>query len=505
MDDLYFLGIDIGTYESKGVITNSAGEVIARHTCPHELETPKPGYAEHDAEKTWWSDFCEISAKLLEKSRINPIYIKAVGCSTIAPCCLPVDKTCKPLRKAILYGVDVRAVDEIAYLENLLGKENIQNKYGMPVTSQSAAAKILWLKNHEPEIYNSAAKFITGTTYLVAKLTGNYVIDRYTAATWVPLYDVKKNDWDIETLNLFCKPEQLAQCNWTTDIAGKITLEAAAETGLAEGTPVITGTADAAAEAVSAGVFESGDLMLMYGSSVFMIHVTERFKTDNRLCTGPYLFPGTFAVTAGMSTAGTLTRWFRDQLARDLLQLQKQQGTIAYGMLAEEISSIPPGSDGLIVLPYFSGERTPINDPQAKGIIFGLNLLHSRAHIFNACLEGIGYGIAQHFDIFKELQLETKKVMAVGGGTKNTKWLQIVSDICGRTQHTVNEGIGASYGDTLLAATGIGYYKSIKQVRDIIRESNIITPDEERYRQYSSPRFKYELLYKATKDIMHMC
>ena len=504
MDDLYFLGIDIGTYESKGVITNSAGEVIARHTCPHELETPKPGYAEHYAEKTWWSDFCEISAKLLEKSRIKATDIKAVGCSTIAPCCLPVDKTCKPLRKAILYGVDVRAVDEIAYLENLLGSENIQNKYGMPVTSQSAAAKILWLKNHEPEIYNSAAKFITGTTYLVAKLTGNYVIDRYTAATWVPLYDVIKNDWDVETLNIFCKLEQLAQCNWTTDIAGKITFEAAAETGLAEGTPVITGTADAAAEAVSAGVFESGDLMLMYGSSVFMIHVTERFKTDNRLCTGPYLFPGTFAVTAGMSTAGTLTRWFRDQVAKDLLQLQKQQGTNAYGMLAEEISSIPPGSDGLIVLPYFSGERTPINDPQAKGIIFGLNLLHSRAHIFNACLEGIGYGIAQHFDIFKELQLETKKIMAVGGGTKNTKWLQIVSDICGRTQHTVTEGIGASYGDTLLAATGIGYYKSIKQVGDLIKENNIITPDEERHSQYSSPRLKYELLYRATKDIMHM-
>lgn len=503
MDRSYFMGIDIGTSESKGVITDLGGSVIARHVCPHSMETPKPGYAEHDAEKTWWGDFCEISGNLLEKSHINASDIKAVCCSTIAPCCLPVDKACNPLRKAILYGVDVRASEEIAYLENLLGKDNIQKKFGMPITSQSAAAKILWIKNNEPYIYKSTEKFITGTTYLVAKLTSNYVIDRYTAATWVPVYDTQSNDWESGNLDIFCKPGQLAQCRWTTETAGAVTKIAALETGLAEGTPVITGTADAAAEAVSAGVFEPGDMLLMYGSSIFMIHVTEKFKADNRLCTGPYLFPGTYAVTAGMSTAGTLTRWFRDQLAKDLVEVQELKGNNAYNLLADEAGSIPPGSGGLIVLPYFSGERTPINDPHAKGIIFGLNLLHTRAHIYNACLEGIGYGIAQHFDIFRELKLETKKVMAVGGGAKNSKWLRIVSNISGRTQYTVAEGIGAAYGDALLAALGSGFYKSTAQISNIIKIKGSVTPDEACYKLYSSCRQKYAQLYEATKDIMH--
>jgi xylulokinase len=499
----YFMGIDIGTFESKGVITGSEGNVISSHSCPHIMESPKPGYAEHDAEKTWWGDFCRLSKGLLGNTGIDPKDIAAVGCSTIAPCCLPVDKDCKPLRKAILYGVDVRAGNEIAFIENYLGKDNIFKKYGQPVTSQSAAAKILWLKNNEPEIYEAAHKFITGTTYLVARLTGRYVIDKYTAAAWVPMYDIKSNDWDKETLNLFCRPERLADCKWTAEAAGTVTREAAAETGLAEGTPVTAGTADAAAEAVSAGVFEPGDMLLMYGSSVFIIHVTDRFATDRRLWSGPYLFPGTYSVTAGMSTTGTLTRWFRDNFARELVENEKSEGTNAYDLLAAEAANIPAGSEGLLVLPYFSGERTPINDPLAKGVIFGLNLLHTRAHIYNACLEGVGYGISQHFDIFDGNGLGTKKVMAVGGGTKNEKWLQIVSDISGKAQFTAEEAIGASYGDALLAALSVGFYKDTGEIAKIIKHKKAILPNSDNIKRYSFSKQKYRELYQITKDLMH--
>jgi xylulokinase len=503
MSEKYFMGIDIGTFESKGAIINSEGNIVATHSCPHEMESPKPGYAEHDAEHTWWKDLCEISNTMLKESKIDPDLIKGFGCSTIAPCCLPVDEDCNPLRKAILYGVDVRASEEIKYLEDLFGAEEIFKKCGTAVTSQSAAAKVLWIKNNEPKIYAKAAKFVTGSTYLVAKLTGNYVIDNYTAATWVPIYDIPKADWTDENLELFCRRDQLADCKWTDEIAGQITRKASEETGLSVGTPVVAGTADASAEALSVGVMEPGDMMLMYGSSIFIIHVVDKFTTDKRLWAGPYMFKGTYSMAAGMSTSGTLTRWFIENFAKDVLQKQEETGENVYGLMADSIKDIEPGSGGLVVLPYFSGERTPINDPKAKGLIFGLNLSHSRDHIYNACLEGVGYGIAQHFDIFDAKEMNTGKVMAVGGGVKNEKWLQIVSDISGKKQNVAEISLGAAYGDALLAALGTGHFKDTKELAKNIKLKLTINPKNEYTSAYKSYKDKYDRLYKTTKDIMH--
>ncbi|NLG36419.1 MAG: FGGY-family carbohydrate kinase [Clostridiales bacterium] len=498
----YFMGVDIGTYESKGALINEAAQIVAQHACPHGMESPLPGYAEHDAEKTWWSDLCAITRALIGKSGVCPSAVEALGVSTIAPCCLPVDRDIRPLRKAILYGVDVRAGEEIARINDLYGADSIFEKCGTPVTSQSAAAKILWIRRNEPGVYAQTDRFVTGSTYLVARLTGEFVIDRYTAAAWVPMYDVVKGDWADDT-GLFCRREQLARCGWTHEIAGVVHARAASETGLAPGTKVITGTADAAAEAISVGVLDPGDMMLMYGSSIFIIHVVEQFTRDRRLWAGPYLFPGTYAVAAGMSTAGTLTRWFRDNFAPDLVAGQERTGVNAYAALADSVRDIAPGSDGLIVLPYLSGERTPINDPKARGMIFGLNLHHTRAHVYNACLEGVGYGIAQHFDIFDERNMGTRKVMAVGGGTKNPKWLQIVSDISGRAQHVAAVGIGAAYGDALLAALGAGFYRSPREIADIVRMKSSILPDPARTAAYERLRAMYAQLYEVTKDIMH--
>ena len=191
----YFLGIDIGTFESKGVLADRNGDVIAADSVPHIMEAPQPGYAEHDAEAVWWHDFCELSNSIIGKSGISSKDIAAVGCSTIAPCCLPVDRNLKPLRKAILYGIDVRSAKEIKEILAETDEDELLMTSGASVTSQSAAAKILWIKNNEKDIYSKTDRFITGTTYLVAKLTGSFVIDRYTAATFVPIYDVKAGDW----------------------------------------------------------------------------------------------------------------------------------------------------------------------------------------------------------------------------------------------------------------------------------------------------------------------
>jgi xylulokinase len=183
------------------------------------------------------------------------------------------------------------------------------------------------------------------------------------------------------------------------EIAGTITPEAEAATGLAKGTPVIVGTIDAAAEAVSAGVTAPGQAMLMYGSTMFYIQVVDRPVRDRRLWSAPYLFPGTSAIMAGMATTGVLTRWFRDMLARELVEAEAKGGESAYSRLAALAAAVPPGAEGLVVLPYFSGERTPLNDPRARGVFFGLTLSHTREHLYRAVLEGVGHGIRHHFDV----------------------------------------------------------------------------------------------------------
>ena len=470
----YFMGIDIGTFSSKGTLVDEQARIVAEHSVSHEMEIPSPGYAEHDAENTWWGEFCTISRTLIQKSGVDPKQID---------------------------GIDCRATKEIAYLEDLYGKENIFQRCGTPLTTQSAAAKILWIKNNEPEIYAKADKFVTGSTYLVAKLTGQFVIDNYTAATWVPLYDMEKLDW-VDDTSLFCRQDQLARCMWSHEIAGTVHKQAARETGLAVGTKVTTGTADASAEAFSVGVLNPGDMMLMYGSSIFIIHVVEKFTMDDRLWAGPYLFPGTYSVAAGMSCAGTLTHWFRDNFALDLEAKAKTEGTNVFGEIAKLADGIPAGSDGLTILPYFSGERPPINNPNAKGVIFGLNLQHTRRHIYKALLEGVGYGINQHFEIFDALHMGTKKVMAVGGGIKNMAWLQAVSDISNKCQHVAQVDTGAAYGDALIAALATGFYRDSAQVAEQIKLRYTVEPDPNAYEAYAPFRSRYNRLYLQTRDMM---
>jgi len=497
----FYMGIDIGTYESKGLLVDQSGRIIAAASREHEMEIPAPGYAEHDADSAWWGDFCAISNELIHAAGADPANIRGVGCSGIGTCCLPVDEQIRPLRKAILYGVDVRASKQIDELNRELGEDLILGKYGCPVTSQSPAPKILWLKENEPDVYRKTAKYITSSTYLVAKLTGRYAIDQYTAANCPPMYDPAAGDWDRADIGRICRADQLADCMWTDKVAGGVTARAARETGLREGTPVTTGTADASADAVAAGVLDPGDMLIMFGSSVFIIHVTPVRTTDRRYWSGPYLFKDTWAVTSGMSTAGSLTRWFRNELARELLEAQHSGRGNAYERLAESIAGIPPGAEGLIALPYFSGERTPINDPHAKGMFFGLTLRHTRAHMYQACLESVAYGIKQHLDGYAGIGMHTKRIVAVGGGTKNRKWMQIVADATGR-ELRLGGVYGAAYGDALLAALATGGISGINELRAMLRFGERVAPDMNNHGIYAKYAALYTELYETNKNLM---
>ena len=446
----YTLGIDIGTFETKGVLADADGAIIASAAAPHKMIVPQPGWAEHRPEEDWWQDFKAVTRDILSRSGVDPRAIAGVAASAIGPCMLPVDEVGAPLMNAVLYGVDTRASEEIDLLNRRIGPETILERCGNALTSQSVGPKILWLKRNRPHLFERTRTILTSTSYLVHKLTGEAVIDHYTAANFSPFYDVETLDWTVDLVDDVVTPDMLPRLLWSTEIAGRITPAAAAETGLAEGTPVTAGTIDAAAEAVSVGVRHPGDLMMMYGSTVFIIEVTERPVRDPRLWYAPWLSPGTHASMAGLATSGTLTHWFRDQLARELPEES------AFPVLAEEAGRSPPGANGLLFLPYFSGERTPIHDPRAKGAFFGLNLTHTRGDMYRALIEGIAYGTAHVFETYADCGQAPARVLAVGGGVKNRNWLEATSHIAGIRQELCEKTIGAAFGDAFLAAVAIG-------------------------------------------------
>ncbi len=444
------LGIDIGTFESKGVLVDDTGRILAEARHPHKMIVPRPGWAEHRADEDWWGDVVRITRAILDTPGVSARDIACVATSAIGPCMLPVDAAGDPLMNGVLYGVDTRAAAEIDELTARIGVDSILARCGNALTSQSVGPKILWLKRNHPELFEKTAKILTSTSHVVFRLTGAHVIDHYTAANFSPLYDVTAQDWTTDLADDIVGPDRLPRLMWSTEIAGHVTDAAAAETGLLPGTPVTCGTIDAAAEAVSVGVRHAGDMMMMYGSTIFIIQVTADRVRDARLWYAPWLFPGAHASMAGLATSGTLTHWFRDQFAKEL------PPETAFATLAEEAAASPPCAGGLLMLPYFSGERTPIHDPLAKGAFYGLNLTHTRGDMYRALLEGIAMGTAHVIDCYREVGQVPARILAVGGGTKNEVWLRATSDFGGVPQIVCEKTVGASYGNAFLAAVAVG-------------------------------------------------
>jgi xylulokinase len=245
-------------------------------------------------------------------------------------------------------------------------------------------------------------------------------------------------------------------------------------------------------------------MMMMYGSTIFMIQVTDNDQArEKRLWAGPYLFPKTWCLLAGMATSGSLTRWFRDNFAKDLIAKEESGGAPAYSELVVEAKATPPGAEGVIVLPYFSGERTPVMDPRARGMIFGLSLPHTRGHMFRAVLEGMGHGVKQHVDLFTSIGARPHTIKSVGGGTKNEVWLQAVSDISGVPQEVAPLTFGASYGDALLAGVAVGLVSSPEEIRVWQGAPRTVKPDTSLEKVYAPLSEVYGKLYDATKDQMH--
>lgn len=488
------LGIDIGTYSSKGVLVRENGEVAAASTVEHELSLPQPGHVEHEPEKVWWTDFLALCRDLLGRSGVDPRQIAGIGLSTISPAVVPVDLGGAALRPAILYGIDTRATREIQELSALTGAS---------LSSQSAAPKVAWIRRHEPEVWSRTRRIVNGCGYLVLRLTGQAVIDVYDAALFAPFFDVQTNTWLPELAPHVAPVEWMPRALWTCEVAGTVSAEAARATGLAAGTPVIAGTADAAAEAISAGSSRVGDLMVMYGSSTFFILRTGELREPRGFWASPFLEQGTYVVAGGTATAGSLTRWFRDQFAPEELAAQRAGGPDAYQALAALAASSPPGARGLVVLPYFAGERTPLHDPEAKGVVFGLGLGHTRADLYRAVLESVGYSIRHNIEALAAEGCRAERILAVGGGTKNLAWMQMVSDIAGITQLLPEQQIGACYGDAFLAGIGVGLFSGTAESGRWVRARGTRRPDPGAREVYDGTYRVYRELYEKTAGAMH--
>lgn len=491
----HYLGVDIGTYETKGVITDASGRIVAQASRAHQMLVPQPGWAEHRPEDDWWGDFVFVTQKMLAESKIAPKSIACIGSSAIGPCVLPVDGDGNPLMNGILYGVDTRSTRQIAELNAQIGEDVILARCRNALTTQAAGPKILWIKQERPDIFKRTRRIMNSTSFVVHRLTGACVLDHYSAGSYNHLYLPDKLAWSDELAPGAVDPALMPDLHWTTDIVGHVTRQASETTGLAAGTPVIAGTIDAAAEAVSVGVTQPGQMMVMYGSTIFIIQITAEAVREPRLWYAPWLFKGQHAAMAGISTTGTLTHWFRKVAAQDLAPAD------ALRVLNEEAEASPPGANGVVVLPYFSGALTPLFDASARGMIFGLNLTHTRGDLFRAVLEGVAQATRHIFETYRAAGQPPRQVFAVGGGTRSKVWSQATSDSCDAMQYLREKTWGASFGDAFLAALAIGDVKAdgMDQWNSMVRE---IAPQAANRMVYDEVYRKFRGLYEGTKELL---
>lgn len=497
------MGIDVGTYSSKGVLSTPGGEILAQQQVEHGLSVPRSGWAEHDADAVWWGDVCTISRALLTQARVTGADVAAISVSGLGPDLVPLDETGRALRPAILYGIDTRSGSEIADLNAWFGAEAIADLSGMLLSAQSVGPKILWLRRNEPDVYAQARYLCSASSFLVYRLSGEYVLDHLTAAFFDPLYDIRALRWSDRYADEILGGAQLPPLAWPGQVVGQVTECAARETGLRAGTPVTAGTIDVYPEAVSVGVHRPGDVMVVYGTTTCLALVLEDLVPNKTMWITPYTFPGSYCLLAGMATTGALTRWFRDHFAPRELAAEAAGGENAYAALTAEAFKIPPGSEGLVVLPYFSGERTPLNDPDARGVIAGLSLAHGRGHLYRAILEATAYGVAHNLEEMQASGARPSRAVAAGGGAKSVLLPQIVSDVTGIEQTLPEQTIGAAYGDAFLAGLATGLVSRSDLGKNWVRMVRRFVPDpchQALYREYYAV---YRSLYPHVVDDLH--
>jgi xylulokinase len=482
------LGVDVGTSSTKGVLVSADGQIVASATRAHDVDRPRSGWVEMDA-RIWWDEFVSIARELITGT--PDAEIAAVGVSGMGPCVLLADADEEPVRPAILYGVDTRSGAQIARMNDELGVDEIIRVGGSTLTSQAGGAKIAWIDDEEPDAWAKAERFFMPASWLARRLTGAYVLDHQSASQTSPLYDIENETWHEPWWQRYAGTIEQPRLTWAGDIAGAVADEAAELTGIPAGTPVITGTIDAWTEAVSVGAHEIGDLMLMYGTTMFLVATGEETLRTPSMWTTAGAFPGTRNLAGGLSTSGALTAWLKDLTGAD------------YPALLADAETSGPGANGLLILPYFAGERTPIQDPDARGVVAGLTLEHTRGDLYRAALEATALGVRHNVETMRAAGADIRRIVAVGGGTQGRLWLQVVSDVTGLVQEVPTTTIGASYGAAFLAASAVAGADDEPVITDWNPITETITPNDDLRDFYDILFDRYVRLYEASKDVVH--
>ncbi|SOC87733.1 xylulokinase [Curtobacterium sp. 314Chir4.1] len=483
------LGLDIGTSSTKALLARFDGTVIAEVSRKHDVDRPEQGLVEMDAD-VWWDEFTTLTRELLE--RVPNADVAAVGVSGIGPCVLLSDDAGEPLRPAILYGVDTRTADMLEDVTAELGGEGaIRERCGSALSTQAAGVKLAWVARHEPEVWSKAARFTMPSSRIVERLTGEYVLDHHSASQTTPLYDVHENAWIPEWCERLAPGLEMPRLVWSGDRAGVVTDEAAAATGLPAGIPVTAGTIDAWAEGVSVGESVPGRMFLQYGTTMFMIVPTAQPIPVPGMWTTVGTHPGQPSVSGGMATSGAITDWLRRLVDGE------------WSTMLEEARCSGIGANGLLMLPYFAGERTPIADPDARGVIAGLTVRHTRGDLYRATLEATAYAVRHNIEVLREAGVEVRELVGAGGGLLGRLWPTIVSDVTGLPQTVPSVTIGACYGSAFLAAGLVAGPGDGVDLGAWNPPAARIEPDPAATAAYEPGYRDYRELYEATKAVVH--
>lgn len=482
LDDT-ILGIDIGGTGCKAGVYSLTGDCLGKGYTEYSMISTVPGQAEHDAEGWWQALIKAVRSAIAE---INPSTIRAIGVSCTNGL-IAVDDNGLPIRPAIMLW-DQRALPEVDRIQSVLGSEVIQDITGNPgAPGAYSLPTILWLKHKEPETFQKAHKFMVPGGYIVARLTGEFTID-YSRASTTLLFDIRKREWHRPFLDALEIPEEkLPQPVASQSVVGYVTKAAGALTGLQPGTPVIAGCMDSLSAAIGSNSTQLGDYFIIMGTAARVcVPLTDaRFDPRFMNCTG--IEDDTWLAIGAINGVGSSLRWARDVIALDEQRQAYENNEDVYDVITAKAALSPPGSKGLIFLPYLSGERTPIWDPYARGIFWGLTLGHSRSDVFRSMLEGPAFAMRHTIEILaRENKIPVKSLRIGGAAATSTVWNQIIADVLGVPLVTVNVSHIEVLGAAILAGYGVGVYSSLE---DGLKNINVIsehyTPNEDRRAVYN--------------------
>jgi len=502
----YLLAHDLGTTGNKATLFDEEGNLIARTFSPYETFYPRINWAEQDALR-WWKAVCLSTQELLHRSRTSSRYIKSVSFSGQMMGCLPVDKKQTPLRNAIIWA-DQRSVNQAQKIREILGEEEIYRITGHRISPTYSAAKILWIKENQPEIYHKTFKFLHAKDYAILRLTGKIATD-FSDASGMNLFDLKKKDWSEKILLALNIPRELLPDPYpSTQVIGEVTEEAATASGLAKGTPVVLGGGDGPCAAVGAGVVGEGVAYNYVGSSswIALARPDPIYDPQMRTFNFYHLDPEMIMPTGTMQCAGGSYQWLKDNICRIENQAASLTGVNVYEIMNLEAEKVAPGSGNVLFLPYLMGERSPHWNPHARGVFLGFTMAHQREHLIRSVLEGVAFNLRIILDAFREQGARIEQMRVIGGGARGKLWRQIMADIYEMPilQPVLLEE-ATSLGAAIAGGIGTGIFKDFTVAEKLVKivEKNIPDPlSSEKYQKlYSIFRKAYRALLPIYEEL----